>query len=1685
MKHRKLAKAAAVGLSVTMMTTGGSLNVLANNVANEPQEVQQGSVLLQNNRLPAPLLITEMVPNTDNMGDSDAYEYFEITNVSGREINLEDYDIVYFNGSTKTIWDTDVTRLPAGETILVWVKNGGNQTLTKEDFYKFYGIPTDTLVAETQCGGMSNSGTRSMTIATKTGKDLCTVTYSAADSDGGKLDVAEAIVFSYEGDQITVSYNNEPTPLAVSSVVGEFTAPAQVDAPSVTAASNAVLNQNESLMVSIGSTNLDKDNIVSASIAVVGGGTYSMTYNESGKLTGEIPFGDVKDLPSFQYTVTVFDGTNTAVSQPKTVTISQEGAQVDATKAPALVVTELAPDTSNTNGADAYEFIELYNNSNRDIDLKDYRLYYYYPSNGNNTLWWNTAESKILKSGETLVFWVKNNGNTALTIDDFNAEYDTSFTQDQLIEISCGGMANSGARGMRICSNVGDQLDIILYNETDVDDTDPNSSISFQNQYVDGAFTSVLVNNRATPTPGVVTDEEMPYYQAQLVEPECPVITDNTPASFNNATESLSFSVDATSEGGTIKTVTLYTMYEGQSEYEVSNLERSGENTFTKTLSNIDLLNKKSFTYYFAVSDGFNTVSTDSKTIQNEDAAQINADFNLQEGSVIGGSTQVIAYGDTLVLDGQDVSGEAEQSINGNAKFVFDASQTDAFFKNAATVNGDVIGVFNEGTYESWRTYIFDVNASHFDVDSKTITVELHAGNKANVLEHNIENNDDFVVKNLRMVLPSGKTLYPTSYEAKNGLGAVEHPNMDDVEKKPLTVDSQETEIKMGDGTSKCEIVYANFTLSAEDFDAVRYLWDTTQVQDGAHSVSNGSEQISVTVDNTAPVITTNMEEGKEYHQGTITVSAQDAISSQVNTVVLLDGKTISTPYDFRSVEMTAGNHTLSITARDELGNTSTKEVTFATPEESADIDSVILPENGATVGADPTLSITATDPSGDLMDVTFKQGERYQLGDSSVSVNQGVSDTAGAEKDSFQADSGDGFPYECFSIDVSDNVNENAFVDVTWTGTSNNLKTYLYVYNTATAGWDKIEAAQTVEGDTMTLKGAVSLKDHLVDGAVKVMVQNGEGYTPAQYAPGAQGQAVTTSNVDDTPREDYDFTFAIESDTQYYNEDYDGNPDQGNDGQYQYQLDIHDWVIANRERMNIQYLFHDGDIIDDEPNIKEWEQADAAYQMLDNAGVPYGILAGNHDVGGLREDYGNYSTYFGESRYNHNAWYGGSYQDNRGHYDLITVDGIDFIMLYMGWGIGDEEIQWMNDVLAQYPERKAILNFHEYLLASGGLGEEPQRIYDEVVSKNENVCLVLSGHYHNAYSRVDTFTNADGSERKVYSLLFDYQGLPEGGMGYMRLMHFDLDGQKVIFRTYSPSLDDYDAKASAVENEGNDYVVPDANINGEETFEISFADLGIVPQTKTLSTSSLDVNVYGDQIIGSVEDVKSGESASVVWKNAPQGLQGWYAEVTDQYGGLSRTPVQYLTVETDTDAPVLTLPDQNTILVGETFDAMEGVTATDLQDGDLTQAIRVTGTVNTGVAGTYELTYTVTDRAGNTTTETRVITVKVPDTSDPGTTDPGQGGDSGNQGGDGGDQGNSRPDGSQDNDGGNQSTGQPGDNQGNENNSQSDASSGDKDADSVPTGETSRLGFFWVSAILSAVLGVFGLLKRKKETEE
>lgn len=63
-------------------------------------------------------------------------------------------------------------------------------------------------------------------------------------------------------------------------------------------------------------------------------------------------------------------------------------------------------------------------------------------------------------------------------------------------------------------------------------------------------------------------------------------------------------------------------------------------------------------------------------------------------------------------------------------------------------------------------------------------------------------------------------------------------------------------------------------------------------------------------------------------------------------------------------------------------------------------------------------------------------------------------------------------------------------------------------------------------------------------------------------------------------------------------------------------------------------------------------------------------------------------------------------------------------------------------------------------------------------------------------------------------------------------------------------------------------------------------------------------------------------------------------------------------------------------IQAGEEFDPLAGVTATDEEDGDITSSITVSGNYDVSVPGTYEVTYTVKDSAGESTSETRLLTV-------------------------------------------------------------------------------------------------------------
>ena len=109
----------------------------------------------------------------------------------------------------------------------------------------------------------------------------------------------------------------------------------------------------------------------------------------------------------------------------------------------------------------------------------------------------------------------------------------------------------------------------------------------------------------------------------------------------------------------------------------------------------------------------------------------------------------------------------------------------------------------------------------------------------------------------------------------------------------------------------------------------------------------------------------------------------------------------------------------------------------------------------------------------------------------------------------------------------------------------------------------------------------------------------------------------------------------------------------------------------------------------------------------------------------------------------------------------------------------------------------------------------------------------------------------------------------------------------------------------------------------------------------------------------------------------------------TEGYVSSDTTTKKKTTSAKDTEKPVITLKGNSEITLnqGDKYND-EGASATDNIDGDITSKIKVSGKVDTTKSGTYTITYTVTDKAGNRAEVTRkVMVVATTTTTMPATT--------------------------------------------------------------------------------------------------
>ncbi len=260
------------------------------------------------------------------------------------------------------------------------------------------------------------------------------------------------------------------------------------------------------------------------------------------------------------------------------------------------------------------------------------------------------------------------------------------------------------------------------------------------------------------------------------------------------------------------------------------------------------------------------------------------------------------------------------------------------------------------------------------------------------------------------------------------------------------------------------------------------------------------------------------------------------------------------------------------------------------------------------------------------------------------------------------------------------------------------------------------------------------------------------------------------------------------------------------------------------KNALNIQMVLQEGDITN-HSTTQEWDVASSAFQTLENAGVPYSLVQGNHDIGpngngSVRTSL--FSTYFPVSRLAAQPTWGGEFPEAdslhpgynlpNNNYSLFSAGGIDWISFELEFGPRNEVIDWVDATLKAFPGRQAMITTHAYLYSdstrydwatkgtsqswnphaygvagqSGGVNDGEEMW--QKLKNNPNLKFIFNGHVLNDGTGYLASTADDGNV--VHQILANYQFLANGGKGYMRLLEFKADGQTVNIRTYSPWLD-------------------------------------------------------------------------------------------------------------------------------------------------------------------------------------------------------------------------------------------------------------------------------------------------------
>jgi hypothetical protein len=246
-------------------------------------------------------------------------------------------------------------------------------------------------------------------------------------------------------------------------------------------------------------------------------------------------------------------------------------------------------------------------------------------------------------------------------------------------------------------------------------------------------------------------------------------------------------------------------------------------------------------------------------------------------------------------------------------------------------------------------------------------------------------------------------------------------------------------------------------------------------------------------------------------------------------------------------------------------------------------------------------------------------------------------------------------------------------------------------------------------------------------------------------------------------------------------------------------------------------------------------------YQALDGK-LPFAVVPGNHDYdanwsdsqfppaedyrnpGSNKFPYGqlhyggldNFRAVFGRDQrlFKGKPWYLGSFNGGADSATTFTAGGYKFLHIGLEMAPADDVLKWAEAQIKAHPGLPTIVSIHDHLNPGGERKplpavdfkavhpghNNPEDLWTKLLSRHDQIFLVLSGHQHGQAHRTDR----NNAGHVVHQVLADYQDrnqtlvqvTPLGskpvsggiGDGWLRLMKFHLAGDKPQIRvsTYS-----------------------------------------------------------------------------------------------------------------------------------------------------------------------------------------------------------------------------------------------------------------------------------------------------------